>query len=386
MSRDIFDSSLGHLCLHYAPVAIAVFDKELRYLAVSNRWLNNYNLKDKNIIGQHHYDVFPDIPQRWKDIHKRCLSGEVMHCDADPFVREDGKTEWINWDIRPWYDDSDDIAGIVMFADVITAQKNLEFMNKELEERVRVRTNQLEKIKNRAEQENHAKTECLSRMSHEFRTPLNAIMGFSQLLNMQNDSLEHNQKEAIGEIYKCSQYLLDVVNEVLDLSRIEAGQVDLDMQPVSLSRTIMEVNSMVSQLAKNAGINYVSGSPDDLPEVMVDEFRFKEMLINILANGVKYNRDNGSLTMRINNDSNDYVKIDVIDTGEGIKRENLERIFEPFHRVRTQKRIEGTGVGLALVKKYAELMNCEVGVDSEPGMGSRFWLKVPVARQVRMIN
>ncbi|MDH5472269.1 MAG: ATP-binding protein [Gammaproteobacteria bacterium] len=380
-------NSISKLCLQYAPAAIAIVDMDMCYLAVSDRWINDFNLNGVEVIGRCHYEVFPDIPERWKKIHQRCLTGEIMSCEADPFPREDGGIEWVRWEIRPWHNERGEMSGIVMFTEVITAQKNLEFLNKDLESRVSIRTTEIEKIKNQAEQACRAKSEFLTRMSHELRTPLNAVLGFSQLLQMDNSSLNSDQNEAVDQIVKGGKHLLQLINEVLDLSRIESGNMDIYLRPVALDVMLRDISSMVSKLAKDAGINYVLGALDNLPDVMVDELRFKEILINLLSNGIKYNKENGSLTLQVRCDSEDYVRIDVIDTGVGIEKKNMHAIFEPFNRVVSpHDEIEGTGVGLALVKKYAELMNCHIGVDSQPGSGSRFWLTVPIVSRVSVTN
>ena len=384
---DIAENSLSKLCLQYTPAAVAILDMDMRYLAISDRWIKDYGLEGVEIIGRSHYDVFPNLPERWKRIHQHCLAGEVMNCDEDPFSREDGGIEWARWEIRPWYNEKNEMAGIIMFTEVITAKKNMEFKNKDLQCRVDIRTKEIDRIKQQAEQACQAKSEFISRMSHELRTPLNAILGFSQLLAMDNASLRVDQKEAVDHILKGGHHLLQLINEVLDLERIDSGQIQISLQSVALDKVLIEVNKSIAGQVKDAGINYVVGSLDSIPEVMVDEFCLKEILMNLLSNGIKYNKKNGSLTMQIRSDVEDYVRIDVIDTGVGIEYKNREDIFEPFNRAALlQDDIDGTGVGLTLVKKYAELMNCEVGFESEPGKGSRFWVSMPVARQVSVVN
>ena len=384
---DISENSLSKLCLQYTPAAVAILDMDMRYLATSDRWIKDYGLEGVEIIGRSHYEIFPDIPERWKRIHQRCLAGEIMNCEADPFPREDGGIEWVRWEIRPWHDEQNQMGGIIMFTEVITAEKNLEFMNRDLECRVDIRTKEIERIKQQAEQACHAKTEFISRMSHELRTPLNAILGFGQLLQMANASLKNEQKEAVEHILKGGRHLLQLVDEVLDLEKIDSGKIQITLQPVALDKVLIEVNDLITGQAKDAGINYVLGALKNTPEVMVDEFRLKEILINLLSNGIKYNKKNGSLSMQIRSDVEDYVRVDVIDTGVGIEYKSRDDIFEPFNRAALQRDdIEGAGVGLALVKKYAELMNCEIGFESDPGKGSRFWISIPVARKLNVVN
>ncbi|MDH5765592.1 MAG: ATP-binding protein [Gammaproteobacteria bacterium] len=384
---DSFAGDISEVCIKYAPASIAILDMDLRYIAVSDRWINDYGLHNVELIGRTHYEIFPDIPQRWKDIHQRCLTGEVMSCEEDPFPREDGGIEWVKWQIRPWHNNQNEMSGIIMFTEVITAQKNLEFLNKDLEKRVQIRTREMEKLKNQAEQVSQAKTQFLSRMSHELRTPLNAIIGFSQLLGMDSDNLNDEQKQALENIDVSGQHLLRLVVEVLDLSTIESGDMQVSIKSVPLNNLIKEVSDLFENKAKEAGIHYVVDSLGDLPEVMVDADRLKEILSNLLSNGIKFNKDKGSLTMQIKDDNSGFVRIDVIDTGCGIKSSDQSYIFEPFNRVIAKgEEIPGSGVGLALVKRYASLMNCEVGVDSKEGVGSRFWLTVPVASNLGAVN
>ena len=384
---DIFQNSLSQLCFQNTPAAVAVFDMDMRYLAVSDRWIQDYGLQGMEVIGRTHYEVFPNIPERWKDIHQRCLTGEIMSCDAEPFSREEGGIEWVRWNIKPWFDDKNVMAGIVMFTEVITAIKNLEFMNKDLKCRVDIRTNEIQKIKYQAEQACQAKAEFISHMSHELRTPLNVILGFTQILQMDNALLSNEHKDAVENIIKSGHHLLELVNDILDLEEMNAGNLKLDIQPVALDEVLTEVNDLIAVQAKDAGINYVLGSLDNLPDVMADVFCLKEILLNLLSNGIKYNKNNGSLIVRVRSDVHDYVRVDVIDTGMGIENDSIDYIFEPFNRVALQQDdSSGAGVGLALVKKYAELMNCEIGVESEVDKGSRFWISIPVARQVSVAS
>ncbi|MCW8909400.1 MAG: PAS domain-containing sensor histidine kinase [Gammaproteobacteria bacterium] len=384
---DIFQNSLSQLCFQHTPAAVAVLDMDMRYLAVSDRWIEDYDLQGVDVIGRTHYEIFPNLPERWKDIHQRCLTGEIMSCDADPFSRDDGGIDWVRWEIRPWFKEKSVMAGIVMFTEVITAVKNLEFMNKDLKCRVDIRTQEIEKIKSYSEQACQAKAEFISRMSHELRTPLNVILGFTQILQMDNALLSDEHKDAVENIIKSGHHLLELVNDVLDLEKMNAGKLKLDIQPVALGDVLTEVNDQIARQAKDAGVNYISGSLDNLPDVMADVFCLKEILINLLSNGIKYNKNNGSLIIQVSSDVHDYVRVDVIDTGMGIDDGRIDHIFEPFNQgALYQDDISGTGVGLALIKKYAELMNCEIGVESEVDKGSRFWISIPVVRQVSVAS
>lgn len=232
--------------------------------------------------------------------------------------------------------------------------------------------------KEAAEAANHAKSEFLSRMSHELRTPLNAILGFGQLLEM--DSLSADQRESVDQILKGGRHLLDLINEVLDIARIEAGRLSLSLEPVALKDLVEESLDLIRPLAAQRSIKIEHSLFEDGQHVMADRQRLKQVLLNLLSNAVKYNRDGGSVTIAYHERPGELLRLSVADTGPGISPSDRARIFVPFERLQAaQAAVEGTGLGLALSKGLVEAMGGTIGVESTEGQGSTFWVELQQA-------
>ena len=269
------------------------------------------------------------------------------------------------------------------------AQEEVMRLNDALEHRVRERTAELETAnahlsvaKAAADEANRAKSAFLSSMSHELRTPLNAILGFAQLLASQGPLPKDKQQEFVGFIIKAGNHLLVLINEILDLAKIESGTLALSLEPVALAEVMHECEKMVVPIAAGRGITLAFSVDGDL-HVVADRTRLRQVLLNLLSNAIKYNREKGRVSVEAALQEG-RVRIAVEDTGLGLSPEQIEQIFQPFNRLGQESGPEeGTGIGLVVTKRLVEMMNGEIGLSSQPGVGSVFWLALQSCAAVR---
>jgi signal transduction histidine kinase/CheY-like chemotaxis protein len=234
-----------------------------------------------------------------------------------------------------------------------------------------------DEARHRAESANVAKSRFLAQMSHELRTPLNAILGFAQLIEISAPPPTTAQKRNLDQILKAGWYLLELINEVLDLALIESGKATLSREPVSLSEVFLECRAMTEAQAQKRGIRMTFPVFDAPVYIVADRTRIKQVLINLLFNAVKYNVPNGSVSVECSRPRNDALRISVRDTGQGLAQDQIAQLFKPFNRLgREDGAEEGTGIGLVVTKRLVELMDGAIGVESEVGVGSEFWVEL----------
>ncbi|MDO8311760.1 MAG: hybrid sensor histidine kinase/response regulator, partial [Sideroxyarcus sp.] len=223
---------------------------------------------------------------------------------------------------------------------------------------------ELEQAKYVAEKANHAKSDFLSSMSHELRSPLNAILGFAQLMETEVPAPTSSQKESIAQILQAGWHLLNLINEILDLAKIESGQVPMSREPVSLAEVMLECQNMIEPQAQQHGIKLTLPKFNITFFVFADRTRLKQVLINLLSNAIKYNRENGTVEVQCTESTPGRIRTSIKDSGMGLSAEQLAQLFQPFNRLGQEAGgEEGTGIGLVVAKRLVELMGGSIGVE-----------------------
>ena len=277
-------------------------------------------------------------------------------------------------------------------ADLILIGNDLCFLTMMVDITDRIRAEEeIRQARAAAEKADLSKSEFLSRMSHELRTPLNSILGFAQLLDMAE--LNPGQKKGVGHIMRSGKHLLKMINEVLEISRIEAGRLSLNLEPIQIKSVIGEMLDTVQPLAekRNIVLKMVTTSANQL-YVTADRQLVNQVLLNLLNNGIKYNNEGGSVSvstvqMPVDCAGITYVRINISDSGKGISEKNLSKVFNPFERIGAEiSETEGSGLGLAVAKKLIDNMGGNIGVESEPGVGSTFWIELPLCDPPKVLN
>jgi PAS domain S-box-containing protein len=473
-----------------APAAVAIFDREMRYLRASSRWKSDYELEGQEIIGRSHYEVFPELPERWKQIHRRCLEGISERCEEDPFDLAQGSRIWIKWEVRPWWLEDGTVGGLVMLTEDITLRKQSEsalfriqntfqiaidampqrvfWKDREgrylgcnqgfaedaglrspaevigrtdhelvwwehavqfqpddaavresgvarlnFEEALtisegarwvrmskiplrdatgtmfgclgvfqditdeRARGEELRRARDAAEKASRIKSEFLASMSHELRTPMHGILGMVELVL--ESQLNQDQKECLDAIQSSAKVLLHIINDILDLSKIEAGKLQLAPEPFQLSVFLKSSLRLLESSAKGKGLEFSLTVEDGTPEFWRgDQVRLAQILTNLVGNAVKFTPEDGKIGVRAKAfgeaDGWGILVLEVTDTGIGISKSKQETIFDAFTQAdgATTKQFGGTGLGLTITRQLAELMSGRISVSSDLGKGSTF--------------
>ncbi len=378
----------------------------IEYVNPSFSRISGYSQED--IVGRQYKFLklaMADEPE-YEELWAALRDGSVWHGENID-KRKNGELYWQEVSINPILDENGNTVNLVAIIQDISDRKKVEEelqeLNLSLEQKVMERTSELsitneflmkevvarkkhetelKLARNEAEKANKAKSEFISRMSHELRTPMNSILGFAQLFSM--GELSPVQRRGVDHILNSGNHLLKLINEVLDISKIEAGKLSLSVEQIKVKEAISEAIDLVHPLTISPQINihYISHKTDDL-SIKADKQRVIQVLVNILTNAIKYNKKGGTVTVETfvepgDIGEDDRVKIDIKDTGVGIAEKDIYKLFIPFERLaNTDTQIEGTGLGLSIAKELTALMDGEISVQSKLGEGSTFSITLP---------
>ncbi|MEN3370938.1 MAG: hypothetical protein V7609_3081 [Verrucomicrobiota bacterium] len=363
-SRRELETALhaNQLIMDNSQDVICTIAEDGRFHSVNAACEELWGYKPAELLGRRYIDlVYPEDRAKTEAASDSLLASGKITDFVNRYVRKDGTVVDVLWSAT-W-----SAADKIMFC-----------VAHDVTDRARIEK-ALREAKEEADRANHAKSDFLSRMSHELRTPLNSILGFGQLLDRQATS--DGQRTRVKYILSAGRHLLNLINEVLDISRIEAGNLQLSLEPVCLEEAMSEALDLMRPLAAEREIRLAASCPlDTTTYVLADRQRFKQVLLNLLTNAVKYTAVQGSVDVSFDDSGSGGMRVRVRDSGAGIPVEKLSRLFVPFDRLGAeQSTVEGTGLGLALCQRLVEAMHGCIGVNSTVGTGSTFWVDLPRA-------
>jgi PAS domain S-box-containing protein len=357
------------LFIEHAPASLAMFDREMRYLSVSRRWRQDYGLGERDVRGLSHYEVFPEVPEKWQAAHRRGLAGEVVSSDADRFARLDGSVQWVRWELRPWYGGTGEVAGVVIFTEDITARR---FAEEALQERSAELARAVADL-----EETNAEMERFTYMiSHDLKSPLVTISTF---LGFLEEDLERGDADRIGKdinyMRTAAEKMGQLLSELLEMSRI--GRLVNPSQEVTFQELVREVLLAVAGPIAVRGVE-VEVRAEDVT-LFGDRPRLMEIWQNLVENAVKFmgEQERPRLTMGLERQEGE-TSFFVCDNGIGVEPKYQGKIFGIFEKLDSKS--GGTGIGLAVVKRIVELYQGRIWVDSAgPGQGACFRFTLPGA-------
>lgn len=357
-----------------APAAVAMFDMDMKYITVSNKWYEHNKVEGEKIIGKSHYDVFPQVKKRndWLAVHKRVLAGEELSKGKDHFTRIDNSEIWISWKAIPWYNAEGEIGGMILYVSDIT--KEVEY-TEELENEIEARTQQIRKQAENLEQVNKELESFSYSISHDLRAPLRSINGFSDIL-MEDyaEQLDDEGKRLMGVVKESAVTMGQLIDDILEFSRLGKKKIqksEIDM--TKLFESVCEIEAG-SYSGKQIDLKI-----DDLPNAFGDVALIKQVVVNLVSNAFKYSSKEDTIVINIGfdqNEENDAAYF-IRDNGTGFKMEYHDKLFGVFNRLHSKNEYEGTGVGLAIVKRIINKHGGKIWAESEEGKGSTFFFSMP---------
>jgi PAS domain S-box-containing protein len=359
-TRSLFESNIDALITTDPRGIITDVNKQMEALTGCTR---------DELIGAPFKHYFTD-PERAEMSVKLVLSEKKITNYELTARARDGRETVVSYNATTFYDRDRKLQGVFAAARDITERNRLDRVLQE-------KNIELESAKSLAEKASLAKSDFLSSMSHELRSPLNAILGFAQLMESETPPPTPFQKQSIEQILLAGWHLLKLIDEILDLAKVESGQVPLSPEPVSLAEVMLECQSMIEPQAQQRGIKLIFPHFETPSFVRADRTRVKQVLINLLSNAIKYNLEQGTVEVKCAESRPGHIRVSIRDTGAGLSPEQLAQLFQSFNRLGQETGgVEGTGIGLVVARRLIELMGGEIGVESTVGVGSVFWFEL----------
>jgi len=343
-----------------APIPMAMLDANLNFIVHSRSWIQQYGPRKRSLAGEALFELYDFIPQTWKDLCEQGLRGKILNISEEEVVLKDGSIIYLRLAIHPWGKQNSDRYGIVLVAE---------------------RIDELVNARKQAEEANLAKSAFLARITHELRTPLNAILGFSQIMK-KDDTVADIHRNYIDSMYRSGMHLLTMINDILDLSKIEASRMEIVPEPTDLKELLHDSVEMFRLKCESKGIDLRLHIDEGLHTLIsADRGKLNQVLINLVGNAVKFT-EKGSVEISVeakpitDDPSSEVVVFRIKDSGIGVPEDELEAIFEPFHQARNTMN-QGTGLGLSITRRIVQLMGGQIKVTSTYGKGSVFQFQIP---------
>lgn len=376
-AKDVSSLELLHVFIKETPTAIAMFDRAMNYIATSQRWCDDYKLVGETLEGRNHYEIFPEIPEHWREVHRRCLDGASEEHTGELFERADGTKQWIAWKVTPWklHDSEPQVEGLIIFSEDRTSL----YEANEKQSAMQIALEVAELNQQVLSKTNRAKDTFLANLSHELRNPLNAISGWIQL--MKRGSLtEEKARGALSVIEQNVWQLHALITNTLDINRIDSDKLKVRLYETPLDTILTTAISNITPKAIEKNITLSSPSLPTTVSILADKTLIEQALSNILSNAIKFTPPDGSVSLEVRyNDQG--IDIIIADTGEGIPSTMLTTIFDRYVQVELHNKSHhqsGLGLGLTIAKYIIELHGGTIEATSLGiGKGSTFTIKLP---------
>lgn len=357
--RSRYKDSFLRFFVKHTPAAIAMFDRNLNYMMYSDRWVEAYKLQDEELLGRNHYEVFDDIPDRWKEVHQRCLRGVTESCEEDVYVRSDGYTDYVNWVITPWFTEKNEVGGLIFFTELVTEKVENKKRQKEMSRTVRLSLQRTQ--------------EFVYALSQNLRDPLESAR---LLVDYIGENLESDKRTSLPRTISFLYTHLSRMTRMVDeLHEYASGDDKSGKHKLDLAEVIEQV---LSNLGPHLSHDETLVRYENLPTIQANEFEMIALFQHLLGNSIRYYQGK-KLEINIKaQEEQDHWLVSVSDNGPGIHEEDQKEIFDLFRQLDADQSLMGTGISLPMSRRIVERMGGQIWVESQIGVGTTFWISLPL--------